>query len=317
MFSTSCQCLPCASGSWLSEPNNALECNKCATCNENQYISSPCTLTSNTVCSQCHICAAHEWQEQACTNSTNTICKPCGSCKESYYISSPCTKTSDVQCSSCATCKTNEYIDTPCSGENNTVCKSCSSCSNDEFMVSPCTSIANTVCTNCSSYCSSQNSPLLECTPNLATCGDAWKTTVVNRCLSGVWNFEDNRTNPGVDFGEYRFIKAPQTQTLIDTYYIYNVDHVKNMKTDLYIKDGSSINPAQAASGQPDGYMVADVSTDHGKTFSSVLWPISLGGKCLITKDNNTCEKVQKDCKYIIVNDKYNFHVLSYTEKQL
>ncbi len=226
-------------GSWLSEPSNAVECNLCSECNENEYISQPCTLTANTVCNQCHICAAHEWQEQPCSKSANTNCKPCGSCPESQYISSPCTQTADIQCLNCATCKTNEYVDTPCSDENNTVCKLCSSCSNDEFMVSSCTSTANTSCKNCSTYCSSQNSPLLECTPTIATCGDAWKNTVANRCLSGVWNFGDYRTNPGLEFGKYQFIKAPQTQKLINTYYIYNVDHVQNIKKDLYIKDGS------------------------------------------------------------------------------
>jgi peptidoglycan/xylan/chitin deacetylase (PgdA/CDA1 family) len=155
------QCTSCSGSKYLT----AGTCAPCSTCGANEFVSSACTTTANTVCTACNASCA------TCTGASATQCASCAAnkflsggactacavCGSGKYQSAACTPTVDTVCGSCdASC-------TACSGPSASqcgtclpaffmsggLCKACKVCAAGTFQATACTTTADATCTAC------------------------------------------------------------------------------------------------------------------------------------------------------------------------
>lgn len=117
------QCTACLGGRYKSGG----ECLTCTTCAANEYASSACTTTANTVCGACNA---------ACTTCSGPGAGQCTSCAGGKYLSGG-------QCLACSTCGASQYTVSACSANANTACAAC------DASCGTCTGPSNTECASC------------------------------------------------------------------------------------------------------------------------------------------------------------------------
>ena len=117
------QCTACLGGRYKSGG----QCLTCTTCGANEYVSTACTTTANTVCGACNA---------ACASCSGAGASQCTSCAGGKYLSGG-------QCLACSACGASEYTVTACSANANTACAAC------DASCGTCTGPSNTECATC------------------------------------------------------------------------------------------------------------------------------------------------------------------------
>ena len=76
-------------------------CSTCKVCGTGDYLSTPCTATSDSLCIKCGVCGTGNYTSSVCTSRNNTVCTNCTACGTGKYVSTACNSTSDALCTSC------------------------------------------------------------------------------------------------------------------------------------------------------------------------------------------------------------------------
>lgn len=135
-------------------------------CYPGEYVSSPCTESSDTVCSpctngtfspgglvdscaNCSVCGNHQLQLRACTPSSDTVCEECQECPLGTHSATQCSRNSTSHCRPFTNCDDDEYILSPGTSTSDRVCETCSSCGSGQAILHECSSHRNTVCLTC------------------------------------------------------------------------------------------------------------------------------------------------------------------------
>lgn len=147
----------CLSGYYLSGSS----CPACSSCSANTYISSACTITSNTVCTGCTLTATAcnnnnptGYYRAACTGSADGVCTLCSNKpSNSYYTGASPTYNSNA----CPwACNSGFYV----SGSS---CVACTTCNAGQYQTTACTSTANRQCQTCAANTVSTTSNAVSC----------------------------------------------------------------------------------------------------------------------------------------------------------
>lgn len=153
------QCTACLGGRYKSGG----QCLTCTTCGANEYVSTACTTTANTVCGACNA---------ACATCSGPGASQCTSCAGGKYLSGG-------QCLACSACGASQYTVTACSANANTACAAC------DASCGTCTGPSSTECASCTAnkylsggacsacaVCGAGTYPSAACTPTANTvCG--------------------------------------------------------------------------------------------------------------------------------------------------
>ena len=140
-------CPACNTGFWKFGLDGRTSCSQCSPgCPPFQYISEPCTLTSERVCGNCLTSCGPSLYLSPCTLFTNGTCQ---SCSATSYKGTTDNSTSCLACST--TCPPAQYFFVNCTRTADRVCAGClSSCGPGQFLQN-CTKFQDGSCVDCNS----------------------------------------------------------------------------------------------------------------------------------------------------------------------
>ena len=172
---------------------------ECVTCQSDEYVLEPCTISQNRVCNPCRECDAGEFKSRACSQFENAECQPCRTCGAGETLLEACSETTDTTCQQCPQ---GTFKILP----GNEECTSCQpDCAEGSLELIPCTSTSDRECQTCS-FCGAGQFRESGCIG--AVCTD---------CPTGKFMASTEHTNQACDecdmCGEDFYVSAPCTNT--------------------------------------------------------------------------------------------------------
>jgi len=139
----------------------------CTACGSTEFLSAPCTPTTDTACTTCASeCAAETFEVAPCGPFNDLMCNACTPpCAAESFEATPCGPLGDRTCTICTLpCAAGTFEVAPCGPISDRMCAACTPCAATQYEVTACGGTQDTVCTSCEVGCAACTGPGPSCT---------------------------------------------------------------------------------------------------------------------------------------------------------